>query len=110
MTWTTQSILAIRLLGYIRICQLVLKNQITWPKPVSPRAAVTVGEQDSSTRGGRVMVVLAIVFVTFFGAGITFGLNFIYSRSVRRVRKPRASVAKDQVNEDSWPDAWSSRY
>jgi len=31
MAWITQSILAIRLLGYIRICQLVLKNQITWP-------------------------------------------------------------------------------
>lgn len=56
------------------------------------------------------MVVLAIVFVTFFGAGIVFGLNWIYSRSVRRVRKPRAAVDKDQVNEDSWPDAWSSRY
>jgi hypothetical protein len=56
------------------------------------------------------MVVLAIVFVTFFGAGIVFGLNWIYSRSVRRVRKPRASVDRDQVNEDSWPNAWSSRY
>jgi hypothetical protein len=56
------------------------------------------------------MVVLAIVFVTFFGAGIVFGLNWIYSRSVRRVRKQRASVDRDQVNEDSRPDAWSSRY
>jgi len=56
------------------------------------------------------MVVLAIVFVAFFGAGIVFGLNWIYSRSVRRVRKPRASVDRDPMNEDSWPDAWSSRY
>jgi hypothetical protein len=55
------------------------------------------------------MVVLAIVFVTFFGAGIVFGLNWIYSRSVRRVRRPRASAHKDPENEDSWPDAWSSR-
>ena len=55
------------------------------------------------------MVVLAIVLVSFFGAGIVFGLNWIYARSVRRVRKPRASAAKDPVNEDSWPDAWSSR-
>jgi len=55
------------------------------------------------------MVVLAIVFVTFFGAGIVFGLNWIYSRSVRRMRKPRASADKDPANEDSWPDAWSSR-
>ena len=56
------------------------------------------------------MVILAIVFVTFFGAGIVFGLNWIYSRSVRRVRKPQVSVDRDQVNEDSWPEAWSSRY
>jgi len=54
------------------------------------------------------MVVLAIVFVAFFGAGIVFGLNWIYSRSVRRVRKPWASADKDPVNEDSWPDTWSS--
>jgi hypothetical protein len=56
------------------------------------------------------MVVLAIVFVAFFGAGIVFGLNWIYSRSVRRVRQPRASVGENPVNEDSWPDAWSFRY
>ena len=56
------------------------------------------------------MVVLAIVFVAFFGAGIVFGLNWIYSRSVRRVRRPRGSADTDPVNEDSWPDAWSSRY
>ena len=55
------------------------------------------------------MVVLAIVFVTFFGAGIVFGLNWINSRSIRRVRKPRARAGKDPVNEDSWPEAWSSR-
>jgi len=54
------------------------------------------------------MVVLAIVLVTFFGAGIVFGLNWIYSRSIRRVRKPRASADKGPVNEDSWPEAWSS--
>jgi len=34
------------------------------------------------------MVVVAIVLVTFFGAGIVFGLNWIYSRSVRRVPEP----------------------
>ena len=59
--------------------------------------------------GGGVMVVLAIVCVAFFGAGIVFGLNWINSRSIRRVRKPRARAGKDPVNEDSWPDAWSSR-
>ena len=35
MTWTTQSIPAIGLLGYIRICQLVLKDQITGRTGVS---------------------------------------------------------------------------
>ena len=110
MAWIAQSILAVRLLGYIRICQLVLKDQITWPKPVSPMSCRDRRQADSPTRGGGgVMVVLAIVFVTFFGAGIVFGLNWIYSRSIRRVRKPRAGADQDPVNEDSWPDAWSSR-
>ena len=31
MARMSQSILAVRLLGYIRMCQLVLKDQITWP-------------------------------------------------------------------------------
>jgi hypothetical protein len=35
---------AVGLLGYIRMCQLVLKDQITWPNPVSPMSrSVTVG-------------------------------------------------------------------
>ena len=37
-------ILVVRLLGYIGMCQLVLKDQITWPKPVPPMSrCVTVG-------------------------------------------------------------------
>ena len=36
MARITRSILAVRLLGYIRMCQLVLKDQITWPNQVSP--------------------------------------------------------------------------
>jgi hypothetical protein len=40
MAWITQSSLAIRLFGYIRMCQLVLKDQITWPNPVSPMSPV----------------------------------------------------------------------
>jgi hypothetical protein len=35
---------AVGLLGYIRMCQVVLKDQITWPNPVSPMSrCVTVG-------------------------------------------------------------------
>jgi hypothetical protein len=44
MAWIARSILAVRLLGYIRMCQLVLKDQIIWPNPVSPMSCrVTVG-------------------------------------------------------------------
>jgi hypothetical protein len=35
---------AVGLLGYIRMCQLVPKEQITWPNPVSPMSrSVTAG-------------------------------------------------------------------
>ena len=46
------------------------------------------------------MVVLAIVLVTFFGAGIVFGLNWIYSRSVRRMPKPPTEAGQDPVDKD----------
>ena len=46
------------------------------------------------------MVVLAIVLVTFFGAGIVFGLNWIYSRSVRRMPKPPAAPGPVPGHED----------
>jgi hypothetical protein len=48
------------------------------------------------------MVVLAIVFVAFFGAGVVFGLNWIYSRSVRRVPDPPASAGGDPEHT-VWP-------
>jgi hypothetical protein len=94
---------AVRLLGYIGMCQLVLKDQITWPDPVSPMSRrVTVGVATRRRRGGGgVMVVVAIVLVTFFGAGIVFGLNWIYSRSVRRVPKTPTAAGHEQVDDDS---------
>jgi hypothetical protein len=45
------------------------------------------------------MVVLAIVLVAFFGAGIVFGLNWIYSRSVRRMPEPPAA-GQDPVGKE----------
>jgi hypothetical protein len=45
------------------------------------------------------MVVLAIVLVTFFGAGIVFALNWIYSRSVRHVPSPASSADEDSRYE-----------
>jgi hypothetical protein len=93
---------AVGLLGYIRMCQLVLKDQITWPNPVSPMSRSKGRRGDTSTRGGGdVMVVVAIVLVAFFGAGIVFGLNWIYSRSVRRVPEPPTAAAHERVDEDS---------
>jgi hypothetical protein len=47
------------------------------------------------------MVVVAIVLVAFFGAGIVFGLNWIYSRSVRRVPEPPTAAGHERVDEDS---------
>ena len=47
------------------------------------------------------MVVVAIVLVTFFGAGIVFGLNWIYSRSVRRVPETPTAAGHERVDEDS---------
>ena len=47
------------------------------------------------------MVVVAIVLVTFFGAGIVFGLNWIYSRSVRRVPETPTAPGHERVDEDS---------
>ena len=54
------------------------------------------------------MVVLAIVLVTFFGAGMVFGLNWIYSRSVRRMPKPPTAASQDPVEDEPeyevrWP-------
>ena len=95
MAWIARFILAVRLLGYVRMCQLVLKDQITWLNPVSPMSHCVIADVEARRRGGRgVMVVLAIVLVTFFGAGVVFGLNWIYSRSVRRVpiRRPRRTT------------------
>ena len=46
------------------------------------------------------MVVVAIVLVTFFGAGIVFGLNWIYSRSVRRLPKPPAAAGQGPVDKE----------
>jgi hypothetical protein len=52
------------------------------------------------------MVVLAIVFVTFFGAGIVFGLNWIYSRSVRRMPKPPTPAGKGPADDDADQQVW----
>jgi len=56
------------------------------------------------------MVVLAIVLVAFFGAGVVFGLNWIYSRSVRRVPSPSASLGQDPAGGDSEHKAWPYRH
>ena len=55
------------------------------------------------------MVVLAIVLVAFFGAGVVFGLNWIYSRSVRRVPGPPRSPRKDPAGEDREHELWPYR-
>jgi hypothetical protein len=52
------------------------------------------------------MVVLAIVFVTFFGAGIVFGLNLIYSRSVRRMLKPPTPAGEAPADDDARQQVW----
>jgi hypothetical protein len=56
------------------------------------------------------MVVLAIVIVTFFGAGIVFGLNWIYSRSVRRVPEPPTAPGRGPVDEDPAHQVWPYRH
>lgn len=56
------------------------------------------------------MVVLAIVLVAFFGAGVVFGLNWIYSRSVRRVPNPSASPGQDPAGVDPEHKVWPYRY
>jgi len=56
------------------------------------------------------MVVLAIVLVAFFGAGVVFGLNWIYSRSVRRVPSPPASLTRDPEGGDPEHQAWAYRH
>jgi len=56
------------------------------------------------------MVVLAIVFVTFFGAGIVFGLNWIYSRSVRRVPGPPTPPDNDPADGSPRHQVWPYRH
>ena len=104
-------ILVVRLLGHIRMCQLVLKDQITWPNPVSPMSRrVTVGVETLRRGVEAVMVVLAIVLVAFFGAGVVFGLNWIYSRSVRRVPNPPSSQRQNPAGGDPEHEVWPYRH
>jgi hypothetical protein len=56
------------------------------------------------------MVVLAIVLVTFFGAGVVFGLNWIYSRSVRRVPGPPTSPGQGPAGGDPEREVWPYRH
>jgi hypothetical protein len=56
------------------------------------------------------MVVLAIVFVSFFGAGIVFGLNWIYSRSVRRWPKPPTPAGREPADDDAGQQVWPHRH
>ncbi|HEY6313292.1 MAG TPA: hypothetical protein VIY52_21145 [Streptosporangiaceae bacterium] len=53
---------------------------------------------------------MAIVMVTFFGAGIVFGLNWIYSRSVRRVPEPPTVPGQGPVDEDPVHQVWPYRH
>jgi hypothetical protein len=53
-----------------------------------------------------VIVVVAIVIIVFFCAGIALGVAWIYVRSVRRVRIPRRPGDQDAPDEDPEPRRW----
>ena len=51
MARIARSILVVRLLGYVRMCQLVLKDQITWPNPASPMSRCVAAGVETRRRG-----------------------------------------------------------
>jgi len=55
-----------------------------------------------------VIVAVTIVIIIFFGAGIAFGVIWIYARSVRMERKPSSGEGDDDDPQDADPghESW----
>jgi hypothetical protein len=56
-----------------------------------------------------VTVAVAVVVVFFFGAGIAFGVAWIYAMSVRRERKPGVPGNKNSGYRDPEREGWPHR-
>jgi hypothetical protein len=55
------------------------------------------------------IVAVAIVIIVFFGAGIAFGVIWIYARSVRMERKPGPGRDDDPSDPDPGQESWPFR-
>ena len=56
------------------------------------------------------IVAVAVVIVVFFGAGIVFGVTWIYAMSIRRARKSQPPGNQPPGNQAPEHEIWPYRH